>query len=213
MVLFLATHGRADASAYEALRSFQQSDGGFCTYNDFTNSATHRSSTDVSAVALRALLTELPPDVKAIESCVIYLMRMLEDGNWGSYWYESADYVALHACRALRVLDLMTPETCRAIEAARRPVSAHDPFQLASRLLLPPQLSQRSKRDECLSQLLDLQSVDGGWFARSPVMRPDPWNHASSSSSAGIFDHAALFTTATAAEALARVLEDKYNRG
>jgi hypothetical protein len=204
--LFLAGEGGAPAGAYDSLRKHRQPDGGYSCYVRFTDASTWSSHVDVSAMALKALLTERPRDAQSIERCVDYLRAArLPDGSWPSFWYSTRVYSVVHVLDALGRYEPALPAACDAREAADfalRAAVPGDAFSLALALEAIARYGERGAGRDLLDELLRLQRIDGRWTAGKPLMLPDPWNYVHDAANAAVFDPFALFTTATVLHAL-----------
>jgi Prenyltransferase and squalene oxidase repeat len=204
----LAPCGGVPPQVYDALRAHRRSDGGFATYDRFSDPSMWRGSqADVSALALKALLGERSPDRAAIDACASFLRGCQDaDGGWPSYWYQTRHYATAHALDALERYDAPALARCRPRDAARlavREALPGDPFTLAYALELSLRFGEPDAAGTMAGELQSLQQSDGRWTASEPFMRPDSWNYAPSDRNAAIFDHNGFFTTATVLRALA----------
>ena len=204
--------GGVPQQAYDALRAHRRGDGGFATYERFSDpSICAASQADVSAVALKALLGEPSADHATIDACVSFLRACQDaDGGWPSCWYQTRHYATAHALDALQRFDASALASCRPADAARLAFCEAipgDPFTLAHAVELGVRFGDSATVDTMIDELLALQRVDGRWTAREPFMRPDPWNYSAGDPDAAIFDHNGLFTTATVLRALTWVVQ------
>ncbi|HEY0394489.1 MAG TPA: prenyltransferase/squalene oxidase repeat-containing protein [Candidatus Elarobacter sp.] len=223
---FLASTGGAPAAAYDTLRRHRHDDGGYSCYERFSDVSTWAvSHGDVSATALRALLTEPARDTESIERCARYLAeQQLGDGSWPSFWYTTRAYSvafvldALHALGARHRLDarealrengaalLALHRLEAAVRFACDDVPRDDAFALALALETVARFGDAADAAALLDDLLALQRIDGRFTAAVPFMRPDPWNYEDGDPQASVLDPFGLFTTATALRALAAVV-------
>lgn len=194
--------------AYEGLRRHRYRDGGFATYERFSDpSMWTTSQSEVSAVALKAMLSEgLTADRATIDACASFLIEsQTGDGTWPSFWYSTRHYATVHAFEALARYNTVASLRCgplRAFAWALRTYIQGDPFTLALTTELGCLCGDWRAVDLLVAELLSLQHNDGRWTAREPFMLPDPWNYEAGDPDAGIFDHNGLFTTATVIRAL-----------
>jgi hypothetical protein len=206
-IVMLAGMGNVPPAAYDTLRLHRHGDGGFSTYVEFSDESMWRhSQADVSAIALKALLTEVPREPAAIEACVRYLTSTQEDsGAWPSFWYGTPLYATLHALDALAAQDprLHGCDVDRAVRYARSTVDTTDPFELAFAAEIEHRWGSATVAEELAQAILTLQRPDGRWTAEAPVMRPDPWKFAPNDPDAAIFDQWGRYTTATVLRSLA----------
>jgi hypothetical protein len=209
--VFLAHGGGAPTGAYASLRRHRRDDGGFSCYERYSDPSTWRiSHADVSAVVMKAFLTEPARDGELVERCAAYLREaQLPDGSWPSFWYATRLYSVLHVLDALAELD---PESLAAdrYDAATRFASSAalpgDAFSIAPAAEIAARFAAPELAREPVEQLLALQRVDGRWTAGEPFMLPDPWNYVGDEGNAGVFDQYGLFTTATVLRAFGAVL-------
>ena len=210
-IAFTAPAGGAPPAAYATLRRHAHDDGGYSCYERFSDPSTWAfSHVDVSAMALRALLTEPQPDADAIARCVDFLAAaQAADGSWPSYWYASPVYSVAATLDALRRCGPAALARVRVDEAVHFAVTAavpEDPFSGSLALAVVAAFGPPDAVRAPLEALVRAQRIDGRFTAAAPFMRPDPWNYAPGDPDAAILDGAGLFTTATALRALSLVV-------
>jgi hypothetical protein len=210
-ITFTAAGGGAPPAAYATLRRHAHADGGFSCYERFSDVSTWAvSHVDVSAMVLRALLTESQHDANLIARAVAFLAgAQAADGSWPSYWYASPVYSVAATLDALRRCGPAALACVRVDDAVRFAVAAavpNDPFVGSLALAVVAAFGAPDDVAAPLAALVGAQRIDGRFTAGAPFMRPDPWNYAPADPDAAILDGAGLFTTATALRALSAVV-------
>ncbi|MBV8579234.1 MAG: terpene cyclase/mutase family protein [Candidatus Eremiobacteraeota bacterium] len=204
---FLAATGGAPPAVYDTLRRHRHDDGGYSCYEHFSDVSTWAiSHADVSAMALRALLSEPERDGESVETCAEYLLaNQRDDGSWPSYWYATRLYSVACVLGALAECDPSLLDRCRVGDAVRfalRDVHRDDAFALSFALEVVARFGEPADAAPLVDALLALQRIDGRFTAAAPFMQPDPWNYPPGDPQAAILDPYGLFTTATALRAL-----------
>lgn len=212
-ILFLSSQGtRVPLRSYERLRKFQQPDGGFSTYTcEQSFGAWTASHSDVTAVAIPALLTQYPLSDQFVANAVGYARaQATSEGLWNSYWWNTPLYATEANLQWMAVANHWPAAiSARNTLLHREANNAFETALLISCLLHTGCMLKNSTVSESIKALLDTQLSDGSWPSE-PILRLssrdcyEPW--AALESGSLFADQHRIFTSATATAALSSVL-------
>lgn len=200
----------------QRLISFIRPDGGFATYDtDLSYGYWGASCTDVSAVALKALLASAPANISEILlKCKNYLLDCQnENGSWNSYWWASPAYATSAALRILSEMNICPRNDPKRFLQTYTPDGAfEEALILESLVRLRTPIGSTA---DLLENLLSGQHEDGSWESGA-ILRlsnqccREPWQFVNS----GLFfkDNKSVFTTATVLGTLNFYLQNYRNQ-
>ena len=191
-------------SAYDRLSRFRQPDGGFSTYQaQYENDSWGVSHPDVTAVVIRALLTNQFEPSSIVESGIDYVERQQNaDGLWNSFWWQTPLYATAASLMLLEdaTVRLDLSQTQQRLQLFQ-PRNAFE----AALLLSCRMHAGLPVHSELIDNLIDAQQSDGSWISE-PMLRVtrrdcvDPWNH--DDAGARFSDPKRLFTSVLVLDAL-----------
>jgi hypothetical protein len=207
-ILFLGSLRRPIRTrSHLRLAAFQRPDGGFSTYPaDALMGSWGVSHSDVSAVAVLALLTGYPREDPVVARGIDYVLGQRDrGGGWNSFWWASPLYATSAGLALMRAIGVPAAMDGWSLAQAT-PRNAFECALLISCLAdmdAPPELA--CALDD---ELVAAQLSDGSWQSERilRVTRRDcfePW--IGGDCGALFADPARLFTSATALEALSKV--------
>ncbi len=219
-ILFLSRfdYGRKVRLAKEFLLQHQKGNGGFGTYLEelVRRDYQKRVSADTSVAgwcsAIPEITTMALKALKRNERALEYIKESQSKGGfWRSYWYNNNIYATTQGIRSLQNHGAEY-EIKKAQEWLAKQNSII-PFYLALQIMgLVSNKRYRDKINYELSNLINMQRMDGSWENHSILRVPSPSNtkpwEDMSRWREDIRDQERIFTTATCLEALAKYEEE-----
>jgi squalene cyclase len=210
-ILFLASAGQqVPDAAYTMLVELQCADGGFSTYLPIGEpNSWNVSHSDVTPIALLAMLTHPAPDRNAIQRGIEYVLRQKTSlGLWNSFWWGSCLYGTAASLSLLDAACIEMPSSATAALAQIEPANAFEVALLTSSLLYVDRDGSHVMICDLVDKLISQQQPDGSWNT-APILRItrrdcyEPW--ASGDAGQLYAEPNRLFTTATVLHALTKV--------
>ena len=205
IILFLSSIDQATKKkSYEKLLSFQNEDGGFSTYRiENSTDSWGISHTDVTPVALMALLTKFSRDNKRILLGERYILSQInKKGYWNSFWWNSPIYSSYVNLSFLEKIGSLRDRNkiLRYLMHEFKFKNAFECALLAGCIMSIRTKAEEPKLTELVKWMLTNQQENGCWIDE-PILRltysnsTNPW---STNNSGKLFaDKNKLFVTAT----------------
>jgi squalene-hopene/tetraprenyl-beta-curcumene cyclase len=206
-ILFLASVNlHVPIAAYTLLASFQCADGGFATYRPIGQPTSWEVSyPDVTAIALRAMLTHSAPDHDLIRRGIEYILRQRTPlGLWNSFWWDTCLYSTEASLSLLNATGIKVPPSPALAQI--KPSNAFETALLTLSLLQADPNGMNGAIRDLVERLVCCQQPDGSWET-APILRItwrecyEPW--VSTNGGQLCTESSRLFTTATVLRALA----------